>query len=284
MKTENQPQSQEEFLSALNASESFLMNLGLHQLGEAPNPNIVDKDGLVTYLNASTNPPPAKLLETQKKVSAAMEGLTGIVVAAVLKIANGDDKKKHDPKLWNMVFEKAIQPFFGAYSNSKEEYHKDVKGVEVATNFINFLLNAVVSQGPALAGLTRFLSSQGESIRIQAGKEGDGYEYAVVSIIHEIYQRGEDDWVYIPKIKFYFTSFTRQNYTITSSCASYNHFKMDFELVAVTAAFQINKWEQDKAWRDRLNAFIDKYTKAKIDESENYLDSIFDSVPELVAV
>lgn len=269
-----------ELLAALGKSENFLVDLGLKQLGDGPNPNIADKDGLVTYINASTNPPPPKLIETQKKVSAVLEGLTGIIVAAVLKIANGDDKKKHDPALWNTVFERAVQPFFGPYSNSKEQYRNDVVGVDVATNFINFLLSAVVAEGPALAGLTRFLSNQGQSIRVQASKEVERYEYAIVSIIHEIFQQGQDDWVYIPKIKLYFTSFTRENYNITTSCGSYDHFAMNFDLIAITAAFQINTWESNKNFRDTLDRFIDKYTKAKIDDSENYLDTIFESEPK----
>lgn len=273
-----------ELLTALSKSENFLVDLGLKQFGDGPNPNIADKDGLVTYINASTNPPPPKLIETQKKVSAVLEGLTGIMVAAVLKMANGDSKKKHDPALWNTVFEKGLQPFFAPYSSSKEEYRNNVVGVDVATNFINFLLNAVVAEGPALAGLTRFLRSQGDSIRVQASKEVEGYEYAIVSIIHEIFQQSEDDWVYIPKIKLYFTSFSRENYNITTSCGSYDHFAMNFDLIASTAAFQINTWENNKNFRDSLDKFIDRYTKAKIDDSENYLDTIFESQPKAASV
>lgn len=134
----------------------------------------------------------------------------------------------------------------------------------------------MVASGRELLGFERFLVSQGESIRVQAGNEGDGYTYAVVSIVHEIIEKGQD-FVYTPKIRLYFTSFTRENYKIASSCQSYSRVKMKFDLNAITAEFKINDWINDKEFRRTMDNFVQKYAKADITQSKNYFNGVFNS-------
>jgi hypothetical protein len=128
----------EEFLITLGKSENYLRGLGSGWPRE-PNPDISNSDGLVTYLNVTTNLPPPTLIKRQERVSPLIEGLIGIVVSAVLQIAGNDKKEMTDPGLWNHVFEKAIAaPFFSSYSYSKEQYQKEIPGAQVAANFISF--------------------------------------------------------------------------------------------------------------------------------------------------
>lgn len=261
-----------EVLTALSKAENYLVNLG----GGDPNPNIINREGLVTYLNVTTNPLPPNLVETQRKVNVLLEGLVGVIVAAVIKVAGNDEQKAVDAATWNYVMERVIPSFFNSYNNAKEYYDKDVTGREVASNFINFITGNVVASGRELSGFERFLESQGESIRIKAGKDGDGYKYAVVSIVHEINDNGQG-CVYTPKIKLYFTSFTRQNYDITHSCQSVGHYKMKFEMNSITAEFKINDWINDKKFRSIMENFVDKYIKADISESVNYFNGVFNS-------
>ncbi|MGY4537094.1 hypothetical protein ACVW0P_001510 [Mucilaginibacter sp. UYNi724] len=261
-----------EVLTALSKSENYLVNLGVFDT----NPNIINREGQVTYLNLTTNPLPPNLVETQRKVNVLLEGLVGVVVAAVIKVAGNDEEKAVDAATWNYVMERVIPSFFNFYNNSKEYYDKDVIGREVASNFINFITSNVVASGPELSGFERFLRSQGESIKIQAGKDGPGYKYAVVSIVHEIIEKGQD-FVYTPKIRLYFTSFTRDNYKICSSCQSFDRVIMKFEMNAITAEFKINDWINDKEFRSTMENFVNKYTKADISESENYFNGVFTS-------
>jgi hypothetical protein len=115
-------------------------------------------------------------------------------------------------------------------------------------------------------------------IRIQAGGGGDGYQYAVVSIVHEIFNKGDDnrgdDWVYIPKVKICFTSFTSENFNIVSSCQSSDLVKMNFELCSITAEFKIDNWYMERDFRDTLDEFLDEYSKAIISESQNYFNKV----------
>lgn len=105
-----------EALTTLSKSENYLVNLGV---GDT-NPNILNREGLVTYLNVTTNPLPPNLVETQRKVNVLLEGLVGVVVAAVIKVAGNDQKKTVDPATWNYVMERVIPSFFNSYNNSKE--------------------------------------------------------------------------------------------------------------------------------------------------------------------
>src|ERR1700722_17957843 len=81
---------------ALRSARDYVSSLNL--AGEY-DPNISDSDGLVTYINATTNPPPPELVKEREEVSAVLEGLTGIVVAAVLQGSGDDDTREIQPEM-----------------------------------------------------------------------------------------------------------------------------------------------------------------------------------------
>jgi len=264
-----------EFLAALAGTEQFLTNPEFLNLGGTPNPNIVDDTGLVSYLNVGTNPPPPELVEMQRQISTVLEGLLGLTVATVLKMAGNDERRRHDPALWTEIAERGLSPFLNGISTSGKVFNKDVRGIDIATNFINFLLDAVVSQGEDLPKLNNFLRYQGEAIRIHAGRS-EAYEYAVISIVHEMFQLG-GNWVYVPKIKFCFTLLNRANFPVTNSCMSADTVRMNFQVRTVTAAFRLETWKTNPEWRRQLDQFLERFIKADIVESDNYFEGVFQS-------
>jgi hypothetical protein len=46
---------------------------------------------------------------------------------------------------------------------------------------------------------------------------------------------------------------------------------------AYLAPFKIETWRQDEEFRAQVDAFIKKYTRTSIEQSENYFDGIFNS-------
>ncbi|HEY3506470.1 MAG TPA: hypothetical protein VGN37_27235 [Actinocatenispora sp.] len=262
-------------LAILQAS-SYLDSLNM--AGEY-DPNIADKDGLVTYINATTNEPPPELIEERKKVSQILEGLTGIVTAAVLATAGEDDKAKHRPDLWKDPVMYGLSPFISGYQSETTEYHRTVQGVEVATQFLNILMAAVVDQGAALSAFAKFLEGQGATIKLKGSNTEEGYKYACIGMVHELFQVENEEWIYTPKIRMYFTEFTRKTFNITSSCASYQKISFDFKVQKFVVPFKIETWRQDQGFRTQVDDFIKKYTKAQIGRSENYFDKVFQSSP-----
>lgn len=267
--------TQEEFQLALRNAYAYLDKLHLQ---EEFDPNIADKDGLVSYVNGTSNPPPPELVEERKKVSRVLEGLTSVVTSAVLATAGSDDAKKHDPNIWADPVRYGLTPFISGFASEEVSYKRRVRGVDVATQFLNILIDAVTQQGGALNSFKNFLADQGKTIGIKGSNTQEGYKYACVGMVHEVFQlEDSSQWFYLPKIRMYFTSFTRRTFTISSSCASYNEFDFDFLIRKMVAPFKIETWRQDEEFRGQVDAFIKKYTRTSIEQSENYFDGIFNS-------
>jgi hypothetical protein len=240
-------------------------------------PNIADSDGLVSYVNATTNPPPPEIVEERKEVARVLEGLTGIVAAATLATAGDDQAAKHQPDLWKDPVMYGLSPFTSGYLSETTEYKRTIVGVEVAVQFLNILMDAVVSQGAALASFAKFLAGQGETIRMNGSNTQEGYKYACIGMVHELFQVENGEWIYTPKIRMYFTQFTRKTFVVSTSCSSYQKISFDFRIEKFVAPFKIETWRKDETFRQQVDSFIKKYTKAQIERSENYFDDVFQS-------
>jgi hypothetical protein len=269
----------EEFSLALHEAYAYLDNLGLDGRVAADfDPDIADKDGLVTYINGTSNPPPPELVEERKKVSVVLEGLCSVVTSAVLAKAGTDEAQKHNPDLWADPVRYGLAPFISGYASEEVQYRRTVRGVDVATQFLNILIDAVTQAGGALDSFKNFLAGQGKTIGLKGENTQEGYKYACIGMVHEVFQiEGDGPWVYVPKIRMYFTHFTRETFKISAGCASYSDFKFDFQVRKIVAPFRVETWRQDEEFRNQVNAFIKKYTKLSIDQSENYFDGIFSS-------
>jgi Virulence factor Evf len=263
----------------IEEGHSYFDSLGL-AMSEKLDPTIQDSDGLVSYIVASSNPPPKEIEELYKQIAPIMEGLTNVVISAVIKQAGTDDKKKHDPLIWKASMNAMCKAFCGGFSTESQKYNKTVKGLEIATSVINILMTAAVSQGAALGSFVKFLQSQGETMRLQVSGEGDRYQYASVSIVHEIFQASDGRWIYVPKFKSYFTQFSRETFKVTAGCGSYESFEFNFDLQVMTGAFMVENWKNFPSFRNEVQSFINKFQKANIKDSENYFDGIFNSTQE----
>lgn len=247
------------------------------------NPNIQDSDGLVSYIVASSNPPPQEIKKLYDELRPIMEGLTNVVVSAVIKSAGTDPKKRHDPATWRAPMAAMVKAFCSGFSETTRSYDQRVRGVEVSSKFISILIEAVASQGAALADFTQFLTSQGQTIKAEVSTGQNSYLYACVSIVHEIFEASDGRWIYVPKFKSYFTRFSQETLKLTSSCASFSDFQFKFDLDIMTGAFMVGSWENFPAFRDKVRAFISRFQQANIEDSTNFFDGIFNSNPAIDA-
>jgi hypothetical protein len=241
-------------------------------------PNIQDQDGLVSYLVASTNPPPTEIQKLYDEIAPVMEGLTNVVVSAILKIAGDDESKKHDPSVWRDPFQAMAKAFCGGFSQESKSYQQQVRGVEVASKMINIITDAVVNTGSAVfKGFVDFLTSQGEVIKAEISGTNNDYLYAAVTIVHEIFEASDGRFIYVPKFKSYFTKFNQETLKISTSCGSYNQYKFNFDLQIMTGAFMVNTWQSDKDFQTQVKDFIKKFQEANIQDSTNYFEGVFNS-------
>ncbi len=268
----------------VKAADQFFSGLGVFDkrmgLVGAMDPDIQDSDGLVTYVVATTNPPPPEIVSLYNEIKPVMEGLTNAVVSAILKVAGNDKKKLHDPAGWREPLKMVTKAFCSGFSETSQHYSQRIMGVELAEKFMNVLMNAVVSNCTALGSFANFLKGQGDAIRAEITTDHTSFNYACVSIIHEILQAPNGSWAYVPKFKSYFTSFNQNNLKVASSCASAKHVHLDFDLNVMTGAFMVESWSHSSDFQQQTKAFIAKFQKLNVAESTNYFEGIFDSAAE----
>lgn len=264
----------------IRSAHNYFDSLGISDVAANLDPNIQDSDGLVSYIAATTNPVPSKMKKLYEEIKPVMEGLTNVVVSSILTKAGTDPAKQHDPDVWREPIQYMTKAFCGGFSEATKHYDQKIRGVEIATKFINILIDAVINQGAALADFTKFLQSQGETMRTQISEGQNSYLYACVSIVHEIFEAPDKTFIYVPKFKSYFTQFTQKTFKISSACASYDSFEFNFDLDIMTGAFMVSSWENSETFRKHVTDFIERFQKTNIEDSANYFDGIFNSDKE----
>jgi hypothetical protein len=247
--------------------------------GDEPDldPTIEDSDGFVSYIMPVANNAPQELMDDIKVLGGKLQSLIGIVTAAVLSIADGDTEKLHDYKTWAEPFEQLGQAWFSQFSASDRSEDKEIEGIEVSTQFLQILLDAALEEGAAMANFAKFLKSQGESMRLQVENTGEGYKYASLSIVHDVFQLSDGSWDYVPKLKCFWTQFTKETFEITAGCASADRYRFKFDAKQMIGVFNYRLWQGDVNYRKKLDEFIQDLQDARIGKSKNYFEGIFKS-------
>lgn len=253
---------------------------GLRQPGTSTpdlNPTIEDSQGFVSYIMPVANQAPPELMDDVRVLGGKLQSLIGIVTAAVLTIAEGDIEKLHQYATWAEPFKQIGIAWFSQFGASDRSEHKEIEGVEVSTQFIQIIMDAVVDEGAAMASFAKFLKSQGDSMRLQVEDSGEGYKYASLSIVHEVFQLPDQTWEYVPKLRCLWTEFTKDTFEITSGCGSVDRYRFDFDAKQMTGVFNYQQWRGDLEYRKKLDNFIEDLQDAQIGRSKNYFETVFKS-------
>ncbi|WP_420627883.1 hypothetical protein [Candidatus Leptofilum sp.] len=244
--------------------------------------NYVDKDGLVQFIIASelVGDP-----DVEKKIvenSEDLIALTSIATAHINKLAadNKNPEMKKDPALWHEVL--GYLPLMGPSKLESKTYSRNMEGVEIATSFIEFIMDVVSQQGDALASFRKFLSTQGDAIRFGVEDNDDSYNTVTVCVVSEVLKVG-DQIVYLPKIKMYQIHFDRSNWKLTIACASYEKIEVNFDYQETTSLFDYKALE-DKEIYEEFRAFISSKRKAQIDKANTFFKGEFEVEHDLTKV
>ena len=266
---------QRDFATQLAEAKGFFAD---ENLPESPrylledNP-YADKDGLVEFIfGAPLEEDPvvmANLVE-QKKYLIAM---TSIVTDYVNRYAEAyGEEYKTDVELWTLAMSKI--PLMGPSKIDEQTYSRHIRGIEIATDFIDFILEIVASEGSsALDSFSKFLEKQGDALRFGVENNKDYYRTITIGVALEVFKVGEQV-VYVPKLKQYRVNFTRENSKFSSACVSYEMVDIHFEYRYAANVFDYEALEDPEIKKD-LDDFIQKQRKAQIDEASTFFDDDF---------
>ena len=264
-------------------AEAFFNDINLPDTVRAVgNDPYADKDGLVEFIVANELLDDPAVMAKLAEQKAYLIAITSVVTAYINRYAEAyGEQYKTDADLWARALSKI--PLMGPSKIDQQSYSRHIKGLSIATDFINFIMDVVVSQGTtALASFNKFLQKQGDAIRFGVENNKDFYKTITVGITVEVFKVGSE-LVYVPKIKQYRINFDRQNSKFTSACASAEFVDIYFNYLYAANVFDYEALKDPEIKRDFDN-FIQKQRKAQIEEADTFFNDDFPPLePKLVS-
>ena len=263
-------------------ADAFFNDVNLPTVKAVGNDPYADKDGLVEFIVANELLDDPAVMAKLAEQKAYLIAITSGVTAYINRYAEAyGDQYKTDADLWAKALSKI--PLMGPSKIDQQSYSRHIKGISIATDFINFIMDVVVSQGTtALASFNKFLQKQGDAIRFGVENNKDFYKTITVGITVEVFKVGSE-LVYVPKIKQYRINFDRQNTKFTSACASSEFVDIYFNYLYAANVFDYEALKDPEIKRDFDN-FIQKQRKAQIEEADTFFNDDFPPLqPKLVA-
>ena len=255
-------------------AEAFFNDINLPDTVRAVgNDPYADKDGLVEFIVANELLDDPAVMAKLAEQKAYLIAITSVVTAYINRYAEAyGEQYKTDADLWARALSKI--PLMGPSKIDQQSYSRHIKGLSIATDFINFIMDVVVSQGTtALASFNKFLQKQGDAIRFGVENNKDFYKTITVGITVEVFKVGSE-LVYVPKIKQYRINFDRQNSKFTSACASAEFVDIHFNYLYAANVFDYEALKDPEIKRDFDN-FIQKQRKAQIEEADTFFNDDF---------
>jgi hypothetical protein len=232
-----------------------------------------DKDGLIEFIVGTELVDDPVVMENLVKQKKYLVALTSVVTDYVNRYAQAyGENYKTDAELWALAMSKL--PLMGPSKIDTQSYSRHIKGISIAADFVQFLLDIVTSEGSAaLDKFSGFLKKQGEALRFGIEKNKDFYNTITIGVSVEVFKVG-DQVVYVPKVKQYKVKFDRANSKWSSSCVSYEYVDINFDYLYAANVFDYESLE-DPEIKKAFDDFIQKQRKAQIDKSTTFFNDDF---------
>lgn len=232
-----------------------------------------DKDGLIEFIIGNELSQNAEVMKKIVELKKYLIGMTSVVTNYVQRYAQAyGDQYKTDVELWSLALSKL--PLMGPSKIDQQSYSRHIRGVSIATDFVNFILDIVVTEGSsALGSFQKFLSKQGDALRFGVENNKDFYKTITVGVSIEVFMVG-DTVMYIPKIKQYRVNFDRNNSKFSSACASAEFVDINFNYQYGANVFDYEALE-DEAIKKDFEAFLRGQRKSQIEEATTFFDDDF---------
>ena len=179
----------------------------------AEDPPYVDKDGLVQFIVASQLVGDGNVMAKVTELANTLIACSSIVTSYVNRASLKDPAKRFDSQFWYDTV--SHLPLFGPSKLETKVYDNEVVGIEIASAFINFIMDAVAT-GDALGSFRKFLSDEGNAISIGVSNNKGSYKTITNGVVSEVLEVGKEI-VYLPKLKLYYILFNRENTKVTTS-------------------------------------------------------------------
>lgn len=261
--------------SQIRLAETFFNDPKLSEflVNESENP-YADKDGLIEFIcGVELLQDPiisAKLVE----LKSLLISITTVVTAYINRYASKyGDNYKTDADLWAKALSHI--PLMGPSKVDQQTYSRKTKGIEIAGDFINLVLDIAAGEGNALNSFKSFLEKQGNSLKAGIEENKDFYKTITVGIAVEVGKIG-NEIVYYPKIKLYRVNFDRENSRFSSMCGSYEEVTIHFDYIYGVGIFDYESLKNPEI-KESFDKFITGQQKAQIEDASTFFNDDFET-------
>lgn len=239
-----------------------------------------DKDGLIQFICGVELLQDPIVTAKLAELKSLLISLTSVVTSYINRYAAAKGAQyKTDADLWELALSKL--PLMGPSKIDMQTYTRRTRGVEIAGDFINLVLDIATGEGQALQSFKSFLEKQGGALRAGIEANKDSYKTITVGVCVEVLKIGSQI-MYIPKIKQYKVLFTRENTKWSSSCASYEEVDMHFEYLYASNVFDYEALNNPDIKRD-FEKFVTSAQKAQIEDASTFFNDDFEDVKSKMA-
>lgn len=187
------------------------------------------------------------------ELTAVLESLSNILIAAVMKKTGNDPKKQVDPVEWEKGYNALISLFCSSYSKNVIEYEDSVFGYDAIIDLMKaaFDVNGEPT-GKLRDDILNYLNRQGTFMRAMDYDKKETSPCTLFGFSNFI-KSGVRRCCFTA----YFSAFTLETAKISKSCKSdKKRFDFNFTVTHCNANFMIANWETNPDFRQRVKDFI----------------------------
>lgn len=255
------------FEAQMEEAADFFLVPEVNNLKNAADP-YRNKDGMVQFICVAGSVRESK----QTELKSTLIKLVSIVTAYVNRYADAyGPQYRTDINLWAKAVSQL--PLVGDGTMADRKYDRETEGVNIPNDIVKLVLDIVPEEGLDLRGFRSFLQTQGEFLRRGIEENGGIYKTIIVCPVVEVSKVG-NEVIYMPRIKLYMVTFTRNNSGWTLVCGSTQKVKMQFDYLYTVNNFNFQALSNPST-KKQLDEFVQRIQKANIDESSTFFDSEF---------
>lgn len=240
-----------DYFSVLKTLKAASVNIESKTVFSGVNPY-----GMVDYIQMFNKA--ASFTAGDDNLTAVMESLSNILIAAVLKHAGTSEQEQVSPKNWREGFNAMAGLFFSTYSVDELKYSDKKVGKDIVEEVIKvgFDVNGQ-PEGNLKTAIQKYLEKQGnlmDTLSFNAAHHSD--PYTLMGFVNFV-----KDNNHTCSLRAYFTEFNTDTVKISHSCKDdEKKFDFNFNVTHCNADFMLAKWNTDADFRDRVNRFIKDHT------------------------
>nr|WP_019366199.1 hypothetical protein [Pseudomonas luteola] len=222
------------FLSASDAGKSSTdqNNTGAANVPQMFQPN-GDTTGSVMQFNGTlpdsvTEKQRADFTDLLKQQQFYLQSGIGLVTAWMTDRYQRDPKSWANPQNWQEPLSFLPSGFYTPTAITQYQFQQSMKGVEVATSFLNTMVGWASGAG-IVSAFGQFLTTIGDQIRAGTTSKNTTMDTYNLSLSYKPMLDPAGNWQLVSLAEYYFISFSESDKTVYSNCASAEVYNFDFK-------------------------------------------------------